>query len=132
MPRFEVFDPAMCCSTGVCGPRVDPVLPRFAADLEWVRAQGVDVQRHNLAHQAGDFVANALVRKTLAEQGEGCLPLVLLDGHIVAQGVYPTRRELAEMLLTHPPADPGSAPTSEKPRVTGRVIPVRSSGGKCC
>jgi hypothetical protein len=132
MPRLEVFDPAMCCSTGVCGPSVDPVLPRFAADLEWIQAQGVDVQRHNLAHQAGDFVANALVRKTLAEHGEGCLPLVLLDGHIVAQGVYPTRRELAEALPTRPPADPGSAPTLEKPRATGRVIPVRSSRGKCC
>jgi hypothetical protein len=132
MLKLDVFDPAMCCSTGVCGPSVDPVLPRFAADLEWVRAQGVDVQRHNLAHQAGDFVANAVVRKTLAEQGEGCLPLVLLDGRIVAQRVYPSRRELAEVLLTDAPADPGSAHTSEKPRAAGRVIPVRSSGGRCC
>ena len=30
------FDPAMCCSTGVCGVDVDPVLAQFAADLKWV------------------------------------------------------------------------------------------------
>ena len=132
MPRLEVFDPPMCCSTGVCGPSVDPVLPRFAADLEWVQAQGVDVQRHNLAQQAGDFVANAVVRKTLAEQGEGCLPLVLLDGRIVAQGVYPTRDALAEVLSIAAPADPGTAQTPAKPGTAGRAIPVRPSGGRCC
>ncbi len=31
--RIQVYDPAMCCSTGVCGPEVDPVLVRFATDL---------------------------------------------------------------------------------------------------
>ena len=121
MPRLEVFDPPMCCSTGVCGPNVDPVLPRFAADLDWVRAQGVDVQRHNLAQQAGDFLANALVKQTLTEQGQGCLPLILFDGRIVARGVYPTRSVLAEVLGV-----------KAEPQATGRVLPVRPSGGKCC
>jgi hypothetical protein len=37
---LEVFDPAMCCSTGVCGVEVDPRLPRFAADLEWLTSLG--------------------------------------------------------------------------------------------
>lgn len=27
--KIEVFDPPMCCSSGVCGPAVDPVFPRF-------------------------------------------------------------------------------------------------------
>jgi hypothetical protein len=31
MPHLDVFDPPLCCPAGVCGPRVDPVLPRFAA-----------------------------------------------------------------------------------------------------
>ena len=132
MPRLEVFDPPMCCSTGVCGANVDPVLPRFAADLEWVRAQGVDVQRHNLARQAGDFLANAIVKQTLAEQGQSCLPLILLEGRIVAQGVYPTRSVLAEVLAARPSADPVAVPAPAEPRATGRVLPVRPSGGKCC
>ncbi len=130
MPRLEVFDPPMCCSTGVCGPNVDPVLPRFAADLEWVRAQGVDVQRHNLAQQAGDFLANPIVKKTLAELGQGCLPLLLLDGRIVAQGIYPTRQVLAEVLVASANARLDQKPT--EPRRATRVIPVRRSGGGCC
>lgn len=48
MTKLEVYDPAMCCSTGVCGPDVDPALVAFAADLKWVAEQGVEVQRYNL------------------------------------------------------------------------------------
>src|SRR5579883_1397331 len=44
-----VYDPPMCCSTGACGPDVDPVLVRFAADLAWLQEQGVAVQRYNLS-----------------------------------------------------------------------------------
>ena len=55
MIKVQVFDPAMCCSTGVCGPSVDPVLPRFAADLEWLKSKGVRVERYNLAQEVGAF-----------------------------------------------------------------------------
>jgi hypothetical protein len=41
----------MCCSTGVCGPGVDPQLARFAADVAWLQGQGVTVERFNLAQQ---------------------------------------------------------------------------------
>jgi hypothetical protein len=41
MERLDIYDPAMCCSTGVCGPQVDPVLVRFAADVKWLQDQGV-------------------------------------------------------------------------------------------
>lgn len=58
MTRLQVFDPAMCCSTGVCGPHVDPQLPRFSADLEWLGTQGVEVERYNLAQQPRVFVAS--------------------------------------------------------------------------
>jgi len=49
---LQVFDPAMCCSTGVCGPQVDTQLVQFASDLDWLRSQGVVVKRHNLSHRA--------------------------------------------------------------------------------
>jgi hypothetical protein len=128
MPRLEVFDPPMCCSTGVCGPNVDPVLPRFAADLDWLRAQGVDVIRHNLAQQTADFLANPLVKQTLTEQGETCLPLVLLDGRIIAQGVYPTRQTLADAVVAA--ANPGRAGAGTEPPKASNVIPVRRKS--CC
>ncbi|MDR3553368.1 MAG: arsenite efflux transporter metallochaperone ArsD [Syntrophobacteraceae bacterium] len=96
MPKLEVFDPAMCCSTGVCGPVVDPTLPRFAADLDWLKGRGVNVERFNLAQQPAMFASNDIVKNALSESGTDCLPLLLVDGRIVSQGSYPCRERLAE------------------------------------
>jgi len=95
MTILQVFDPPMCCSTGVCGPSVPPELARFAADLEWIRTQGCAVVRHNLAQEPRAFVENAAVKQALEERGEACLPIVLRDGTLLSAGVYPTRDELA-------------------------------------
>jgi AhpD family alkylhydroperoxidase len=98
MTRLQVYDPPMCCSTGVCGPQVDPRLPRFAADLEWLRNQGVEVERYNLAQQPSVFVETEAVKQALKAEGERCLPLVLLDGETISRGSYPSRDELAAWL----------------------------------
>ena len=98
MIKLEVFDPAMCCSTGVCGPSVDPVLPRFSADLEWLKGKGVQVQRYNLAQEVGAFTSNPTVKATLNSEGTKCLPLVLVDGVIVSEAIYPARKVLADFV----------------------------------
>ena len=95
---LHVYDPAMCCSTGVCGPEVDTKLVQFAADLDWLKTQDVIVQRHNLGQNPAAFVANELVRTALTEQGEAALPLVLVNDHIAATGSYPDRAGLAALL----------------------------------
>lgn len=95
---LQVFDPAMCCSTGVCGPSVDSKLVQFAADLDWLKAQGVIVQRFNLAQNAAAFVQNPAVKSALASQGEGALPLLLVNGQIAIAGRHPARGELASLL----------------------------------
>lgn len=98
MTLIQVFDPPMCCSTGVCGPSVDPDLARFAADLDWLARKGVRVERFNLAQQPGSFLDNAAVRTALEEEGNDCLPVVVIDGRIVSQGFYPDRNTLAELV----------------------------------
>ncbi len=100
----EVFDPAMCCSTGVCGPSVDPALARFAGDVEWLEGQGVEVRRYNLAQQPGAFAEREDVTAALHEHGEGCLPLVFVDGELASQGAYPARAELAHITGVKAPA----------------------------
>ncbi len=55
MKKLEVFDPAMCCSTGVCGVDVDPALVQFAADLAWVGEHEISVERHNLGQAPQAF-----------------------------------------------------------------------------
>jgi len=95
MPKLQVFDPAMCCPTGVCGPSVDPALPRFAADLEWLKSKGIRVERYNLAQEVAAFTSNPVVKTALNSRGTKCLPLVLVEGDIVFEGTYPTREQLA-------------------------------------
>jgi hypothetical protein len=112
MPKLQVFDPAMCCTTGVCGPSVDPALPRFAADLEWLRNKGLEVERYNLAQDVAAFTSNPIVKVALNSRGSKCLPLLLLDGTIVSEGAYPTREELAR--LAHVEFEPGPVITHVK------------------
>ncbi|HNI82003.1 MAG TPA: arsenite efflux transporter metallochaperone ArsD [Rhodocyclaceae bacterium] len=97
MKKLEVFDPAMCCSTGVCGVDVDPVLAQFAADLKWVAEQGVTVARHNLGQEPQAFAANPAVVKEM-EAGMDRLPILVVDGHVVSTGMYPSRQQLAHKL----------------------------------
>ena len=97
MKKLEVFDPAMCCSTGVCGVDVDPVLVQFAADLQWVSEQGVEVKRYNLGQEPQAFAANPTVIKEM-EAGMERLPIIVVDGQIVATGAHLSRLQLAQKL----------------------------------
>ena len=97
MKKLEVYDPAMCCSTGICGVEVDPVLVQFAADLAWVGEQGVSVTRYNLGQEPQAFAVNAAVVKEM-EAGMERLPIIAIDGQIVTTGLYPSRAQLAQKL----------------------------------
>lgn len=97
MKSLHVYDPALCCSSGVCGPSVDPELVRINADLEWLKTQGVQVERHNLGQQPLDFTTNETVKARLQAQGPDSLPYVLLDGQLMAAGFYPDRGQLARI-----------------------------------
>lgn len=91
-----VYDPAMCCPTGVCGPSVDPELNRISGDLRWLESHGAKVERFNLAQEPDAFVANPRVTGLMQAFGEGALPAVLVDGEVAAHGRYPSREELVE------------------------------------
>lgn len=112
---IQVFDPAMCCSTGVCGPAPDPVLPRFAADCQWLAGQGIRVERFNLAQDPQAFASNEVVKAALQSDGPECLPLILANGVIVSRRQYPEREELARFagLAQEPAASLYSAAVAE-------------------
>lgn len=95
MTRLQVFDKPVCCSSGVCGPDVDPALVMFSADLQWLERQGVEVQRINPAHQPSLFAASELVRDELRTHGSNCLPVIVVNDVVVSRGVFPSRTKLA-------------------------------------
>lgn len=95
MKTIQIFDPALCCSSGVCGVDVDQALVSVAADLDWAKQQGAQIERFNLAQQPLAFAENATVKHFLERSGQEGLPLVLVDGEIALAGRYPNRAELA-------------------------------------
>ena len=128
-PSVRVFEPALCCNTGVCGPDVDEALVRFTADLEYLQGQGADIARHNLANDPGAFAATAPVAAFLKVAGSAGLPLVLVDGITVATGRYPDRAELSR-LADLEPAGP-DAPDPQGRSDLG-LSAAGASGGGCC
>jgi hypothetical protein len=87
---IQVYDPPMCCSTGLCGTEIDPALVSFAALLTQLSQRGVKVERYNLGQQPMAFVENPLVKALLEAEGVAALPLIVLDGEVHLKGRYPS------------------------------------------
>ena len=128
MVVLRVFDPPMCCSTGICGPAVNPALARFSGDVHWLRSQGVQVERFNLAQNPDAFTKDSVVEQMLAKVGVKCLPLILVDGRVVSQGVYPSRDELTAFTGIAARKPVGRSRTSFFNQVTGQ----QNREGGCC
>jgi hypothetical protein len=126
MKNIQVFDPALCCSSGVCGVDVDQALVNFATDVAWAKEQGAHIERFNLAQQPMAFAGNAVVKGRLERSGEGALPLTLVDGEVALAGRYPTRDELTRWVGGQPAA------TDVAEAEVAVPTPGCCSGGGCC
>lgn len=123
---IRVFDPAMCCSTGVCGPSIDPELARFAADVDWLQKQGITVERFNLSRQPAAFAETPAVKEALG-RGTEVLPLVLVGDRIAVEGAYPSRETLAALagvVVRQPEKEPAAS--------GGCCGPAAKSKSGCC
>lgn len=100
--KVEIYDPPMCCPTGVCGPSIDPVLVKMNDALLSLKKQGVTVERFNIAQQPQLFMANKMVADLLGEKGKGALPITVLNGKVFKAGIYPSYEELCDALGISP------------------------------
>ena len=98
MKKMIIFDPAMCCSTGVCGPSVDKNLLRVSTVLNRLEKKGIKVERHNLTNNPKIFVDNKVVNKLLIDEGVDVLPITIVDGEVVKTKEYPTNEEFVKFL----------------------------------
>jgi hypothetical protein len=119
MRTIQVFDPALCCTTGVCGVDVDQNLVVFSADVDWAKKNGAQIERFNLAQQPMVFAENSVAKAFLEHSGPESLPLVLVDGQVALAGRYPDRTELARF----------AGITQSSPFKT---VSSCCSGSKCC
>lgn len=94
--KVELFDPALCCPTGVCGTDVDPELTKIARLVSVLSGMGYEVKRYNLAQEPMPFSTNRDVLRLMEQDGVESLPGVVVDGNLVFSGRYPTISEFAE------------------------------------
>lgn len=95
MSKIEIFDPALCCSTGVCKSNADPELLRIKAVIDNLIKHGVEVQRYNLATDPKAFMQYEEIGSELYQHGEEVLPITVVDGKIIKTRSYPTNEEFA-------------------------------------
>lgn len=98
MKKIRIYEPAMCCSTGVCGVSVDPELLRMSSLVEKLDKKGIDIKRFNLNSAPQEFIENKKVNEILNEKGEDVLPLTIVDDEIIKSGAYPSNEEFEEIL----------------------------------
>ena len=100
--KIEVYDPALCCSSGLCGPTIDPVLVKMNDAVLALRKQGVAVERFNIAQQPRAFMENKRVADLLHKNGKKSLPVTIVNGEVFKTGEYPSYEELCNALGIEP------------------------------
>jgi hypothetical protein len=130
MKKMQIFEPAMCCSTGLCGVGIDPELLRISTVLNTLKNNGVEIERFNLSSVPMEFIQNKTVNKFINEKGVEGLPVTVVDGEIVVEGRYPSNEEIVK-LLGISVSSIGSQPKVAKVRL-GRASGCGCSDGDCC
>lgn len=123
MKKMQIFEPALCCETGVCGASVDSELLRITTVINTLKQNGVVIDRFNLNSAPMEFVTNYTVNMFVNQKGVEALPCVTVDGNIVIEGRYPTNEEILTLLEL-----PAEA-LLPKPKNNGGGC---CCGGKCC
>lgn len=98
MKSMQIYESAMCCSTGLCGVGVDPELLRISTVLSTMEKNGIKVERYNLSNSPQEFIKNKAVNNVIKTDGVEILPLAVLDGEIIITGRYPTNEEFVKYL----------------------------------
>lgn len=100
--KIEIYDPPLCCPSGLCGPSIDPVLLRVNDAILALKKQGVIVDRFNLAQQPKEFLNNKKIADLLHKNGKKVLPTTIVNGEVFKAEQYPTYEELCSALRIEP------------------------------
>jgi hypothetical protein len=90
----EIFDPPMCCPTGLCGPTLDQTLLDLNEMILSLQAERVQVARYQMASDPQAFLKNADIMRLVREQQMAALPITVVRGKVIKVGEYPTLVEI--------------------------------------
>jgi len=98
MKKLMIYEPAMCCATGVCGPSVDPELLRISVIINKIKANGGQVKRVNLTDNPMVFVTETQINELLNIKGIEVLPITTLNNEVIKTGAYLSDEEMLSYL----------------------------------
>jgi hypothetical protein len=96
--KIIIYESAMCCSSGVCGPSPDQALLDLQDTLEKIKNLGSEVERYSITQSPRKFRENPQVIRLIQEQQLKALPITTFNGNVVKSGSYPTLEELKKLL----------------------------------
>ena len=94
--KITLYEPPMCCSSGVCGPNPDQALITLQDTLDKARESGFETERFTIVTHPKKFQENPEVIKLMQEKKLDALPITAFDGQIIKVGSYPTFEELSK------------------------------------
>ena len=130
MKKITVYEPAMCCPTGLCGVGIDKELLRISTVISSLEKNGVKAERFNLTNSPQEFIKNQEVSQLIMEKGIEILPLTIVDNKLVKTGSYPTNEEIIKFLDV--PSSFLNAKTADKNDNLFKTIDNGCGGEGCC
>ena len=91
---IEIFDPPMCCPTGLCGPTLDQALLNVNEMILNLQAEDVQVARYQMASDPQAFLNNEDIMRLVREKQMEALPITVVRGKVIKVGEYPTLAEI--------------------------------------
>ena len=91
---IEIFDPPMCCPTGMCGPTIDQTLLDVSEMIAKLQSNGYRVERYQMSTHPNAFIGNGEVMKLIREKQMDALPITVVQGKIISTGNYPSLSEI--------------------------------------
>lgn len=101
MLNIEIYEEAMCCSTGVCGPEPDETLIKTNQINEYLKQNQIEVQRYNMNNNPNEFIKNKEAIRLIQEKGNEVLPITFIEGNIAKTGTYITQEEADEIITVN-------------------------------
>lgn len=98
MKKITIYEPSMCCPTGLCGIGIEPELLRISTVFNNLKKKGIEIERYNLTNSPMKFITNKTVNRMINEKGVEELPLTLVDEEVAITGRYPSNDEIADFL----------------------------------
>ena len=94
----ELFDPPMCCPTGLCGPTLDQTLLDVNEMILTLKAEDVSIERYQITSHPQAFLNNPDVMRLVREKQMAALPIAVVRGRVLKVGAYPTLAEVRAAL----------------------------------